>query len=83
MKAETYHQLKRGIAELLGCAPSTITPESTFDELGADSIDMLELEMTIETGFSIVVPDYSLTKSKTVREVAKIIDELTETEDGE
>ena len=49
---------------------TTITPDSTFEELGIDSLDAADLLFTLEDGFGIVVPDQMAQSMKTVRQVA-------------
>jgi len=69
-------KIKKIIAEQLGVDESEITPESHFiDDLGADSLDTVELVMALEEEFGIEVPDEDAEKIQTVGDVAKYIDE--------
>jgi acyl carrier protein len=53
-----------------------ITPDSHFiDDLGADSLDTVELVMALEEEFGIEIPDEDAEKIQTVGDVAKYIDE--------
>jgi len=68
--------IKKIIAEQLGVDESEITPESHFiDDLGADSLDTVELVMALEEEFGIEIPDEDAEKIQTVGDVAKYIDE--------
>lgn len=69
-------KLKKIIAEQLGIEESEITPESHFiDDLGADSLDTVELVMALEEEFGTEIPDEDAEKILTVGDVAKYIDE--------
>ena len=57
------------IAEQLEREPSEITPEMSFaDDLGADSLDLVELIMTVEEEFNIEIPDDEAEKIKFVKD---------------
>lgn len=69
-------KIKKIIAEQLGVDESEITPESHFiDDLGADSLDTVELVMALEEEFGIEIPDEDAEKIQTVGDVAKYIDD--------
>ncbi|MBR2831545.1 MAG: acyl carrier protein [Oscillospiraceae bacterium] len=72
-----FETLQDIIAEQFSIDPGSITPETTFaDDLGADSLDVLELTMAIEEGFNIVIPesdDEEFAKMATVADVVKYI----------
>ena len=69
-------KIKRIIAEQLGVDDGEITSESHFlDDLGADSLDTVELVMALEEEFGIEIPDEDAEKIQTVGDVAKYIDE--------
>ena len=57
--------------------PSTVTLDSTFAQLGIDSLDAADLLFTVEDTFGIVVPDETAQSMKTVREVVEGIRRLT------
>jgi acyl carrier protein len=60
-------KVKDIIVEQLGVNPDEITPEASFiDDLGADSLDTVELVMALEEGFEIEVPDEDAEKLTTV-----------------
>ncbi len=52
------HRLAEIIVEQLGVSPEEISPEASFmDDLGADSLDIVELVMAMEAEFDIEIPD--------------------------
>jgi len=53
-----FDKIAKIIADLLDIAPEKITPEATFiEDLGADSLDVVELMMKIEEVFEVDIPD--------------------------
>jgi acyl carrier protein len=65
--ATTFDKVKRIIVEQLGVDESEVTPEASITEdLGADSLDQVELVMAFETEFNIDIPDEEAEKIKTV-----------------
>ena len=68
-------KVKDIIAEQLGVKKEEIKPESSFvDDLGADSLDTVEVVMALEEEFSIEIPDEDAEKITTVGEAVKYID---------
>lgn len=68
--------LKEIIVEELDVTPEQITPEARFQEdLGADSLDVVELIMKIEEKFGIEVPDTDAEKIRTVQDAVKYIED--------
>jgi len=66
------------IVEQLGVKPEEVTPEASFvDDLGADSLDTVELVMALEEEFGIEVPDEEAEKLATVGDAIKYIEEKT------
>jgi len=62
------------IAEQLERDPSEITPEMSFaDDLGADSLDLVELIMTVEEEFNIEIPDDEAEKIKFVNDAIEYV----------
>ena len=62
------------IVEQLGVDREKVTPEAKFiDDLGADSLDTVELVMTFEEKFSVEVPDEDAEKLKSVADVVAYI----------
>ena len=69
-------KLKEMIADGLGVDAQTITEESSFKEdLGADSLDLFELVMSLEEEFEVEIPSEDLEKIVTVGDVIKYIEE--------
>ena len=69
-------KVKEIIVEQLGVKPEQVTPEASFtDDLGADSLDIVELIMALEEAFSIEMPDEDAEKIKTVGDSIKYIAE--------
>lgn len=70
-------KIKSIIVEQLGVDESEVTPEAHFiDDLGADSLDTVELVMALEEEFGIEISDEDAEKIQTVGDVAKFIDKL-------
>lgn len=73
---EIFEKVKGIIVEQLGVAESAITMEASFiDDLGADSLDIVELVMAIEEEFDIEIPDSDAEKVVTVGDVVDYIKE--------
>ena len=69
-------KVKNTIAEQLGVKPEEVTPEAKFiDDLGADSLDTVELVMALEEEFGIEIPDEEAEKLITVGDAVKYIGE--------
>ncbi|MDD5593526.1 MAG: acyl carrier protein [Candidatus Margulisbacteria bacterium] len=62
-----YDDIKKVVVEQLGVSESEVTREASFvDDLGADSLDTVELVMALEEAFSIEIPDEDAEKIKTI-----------------
>ncbi|MBI3314861.1 MAG: acyl carrier protein [Candidatus Omnitrophica bacterium] len=69
-------KIKSIIAEQLGVKPEEVTAGASFvDDLGADSLDTVELIMALEEEFNIEIPDEDAEKMKTVGDAIKYIEE--------
>ena len=69
-------RVKDIIVEQLGVKPDQVTPEAKFiEDLGADSLDTVELVMALEEEFGIEVPDEQAEKLQRVGDVIKYIEE--------
>jgi len=67
-------KVKNIIVEQLGVDMEAVTPEASFiDDLGADSLDIVELVMTMEEEFDLEIPDEDAEKIKTVADVSNYI----------
>ena len=64
------------IVEQLGVKPEEVTAEASFvDDLGADSLDTVELVMALEEEFGIEIPDEDAEKIQTVGDAIRYIEE--------
>ena len=71
---EVFEKVKNVIIEQLGVAENNITMEASFiDDLGADSLDIVELIMALEEEFDIEIPDSDAEKVVTVGAVVEYI----------
>jgi len=69
-------KVKKIIVEQLGVDDEDVTPEASFvDDLGADSLDTVELVMAFEEAFGIEIPDTDAEKMATVQNVVDYIKE--------
>ncbi len=69
-------KIKGIIAEQLGVKPEEVTDQAKFvEDLGADSLDTVELVMALEEEFGIEIPDEDAEKMTTVGEAIKYIEE--------
>ena len=68
-------KIKDIIVEQLSVDPEKVKPEASFiDDLGADSLDIVELVMAMEEEFDIEIPDEDAEKLKTVSDVTKYLE---------
>lgn len=80
--ASIFDRIKKIVVEKLGVAESEITPSSSFvEDLGADSLDLVELIMSLEEEFStearkIEIPDEAAEKIATVQGAINYLKEL-------
>ncbi|MCX7984797.1 MAG: acyl carrier protein [Bacteroidetes bacterium] len=72
--ADTAEKVKEIIVAKLGVDPAQVTPEASFtNDLGADSLDTVELVMEFEKAFNIQIPDEDAEKISTVGDVIKYL----------
>ncbi len=75
----TFEKVRDIVVEQLGVEADEVAIESTFiDDLGADSLDIVELIMAFEEEFNIEIPDEAAEKIKTVQDVVTYIDQNKE-----
>lgn len=73
--ASVFDRVKGIVVDQLGVAEGEITPEASFvDDLGADSLDVVELVMALEEEFGVEIPDEDAEKIVTVGEAVKYIE---------
>jgi len=66
----TFEALRDVIVEELDVAAEEVTMEASFiDDLGADSLDLFEMVMSIEDEFGVAIPNEELPSIKTVKDV--------------
>ncbi|HDS30828.1 MAG TPA: acyl carrier protein [Firmicutes bacterium] len=79
MNEEIYEKLKTIIVEQLGVKESEISQTAHFaDDLGADSLDIVEMIMAVEEEFGIQVSDDEAESMEKVQDVVKFIEEHKE-----
>jgi acyl carrier protein len=72
--ASTEEKVKQIIVEQLGVDEAEVTPTAHFvDDLGADSLDIVELVMAFEESFDIEIPDEDAEKIQTVKDAIEYI----------
>lgn len=73
--AVDLQKIREIVAEQLGVDVEEVTPEASFiDDLGADSLDTVELVMALEEAFSVEIPDEDAEKIKTVNDAIAYIE---------
>ncbi len=76
---EIFEKVKGIIVEQLGVAETAVTMEASFiDDLGADSLDIVELIMALEEEFDTEIPDADAEKVVTVGDVVDYIKDHVE-----
>ena len=74
MTADTNSRVRKIIVERLGVDEEDVTPEASFvDDLGADSLDTVELVMAFEEAFEVQIPDEDAEKILTVQNAVDYI----------
>ena len=74
--ASVEERVKQIIVEQLGVDEAEVTPSASFvDDLGADSLDTVELVMAFEEAFEIEIPDEDAEKIRTVQDAITYIDQ--------
>ncbi|MCH4185045.1 MAG: acyl carrier protein [Eggerthellaceae bacterium] len=73
----TFEKVRDIIVDTLNCDADDVTLEASIeDDLDADSLDAVELNMAFEDAFGITIPEEALPKMKTVNDIVKEIDSL-------
>lgn len=75
-KEEIFEKLKELVVDQLGVEEDEVTMEATMqDDLGADSLDLVDLVMSVEEEFGVKVADEDLENIKTVGDIVEYIEE--------
>lgn len=70
-----FEKIKIILEEQLDLEEDTVTMESAIaDDLGADSLDVVDLAMSIEDEFDVVIPDEEIENIKTVGDLVKYVE---------
>jgi acyl carrier protein len=74
--SETVDRVKKIVVEHLGVEQDKVTEDASFiDDLGADSLDIVELVMAFEEEFGVEIPDDAAEKISTVKDAIDYIDQ--------
>ncbi|MEE8638134.1 MAG: acyl carrier protein [Candidatus Margulisiibacteriota bacterium] len=71
---KVYEEVKKVVVEQLGVSESEVTREASYvDDLGADSLDTVELVMALEESFGMEIPDEDAEKTRTIGDTINYI----------
>ena len=74
--SDTAERVKKIVVEHLGVEEDKVTPDASFiDDLGADSLDIVELVMAFEEEFGVEIPDDAAEEITTVKDAIDYIDQ--------
>ncbi|MBS3948074.1 MAG: acyl carrier protein [Dethiobacter sp.] len=71
---DIYAKIKKMISEQLGVEETDVTRETSFEDLDADSLDIVELVMALEEEFGLEIADEEVEKIKSVGDVVRYIE---------
>ena len=80
--SKTLSAIQRQFADLLDVAVDRITADTTLADLGADSLDMVELVMELEKDFGVSIPDDVAQQIRTVGDAIRYIEEQRRKREG-
>ena len=73
---DIFEQVKKILCDQLDLDEEQVTEDSeVIDDLGADSLDIVDLVMTLEEGFDTEIPDEDIENLRTVGDIVKYIEE--------
>ncbi|MBC8104820.1 MAG: acyl carrier protein [Cytophagales bacterium] len=79
MRMSTFDRVKKVVVSQLEVSEEEVTPTASFvDDLGADSLDVVELVMGLEEEFDVEIPDEDAEKIATVGDAVTYIDTKTQ-----
>ena len=73
---DTFEQICGIITERFELTETALTQETAWEEIGADSIDLVDLISELEEKFSVSIPDEAIDDLRTVGDLAQLIDTL-------
>ena len=73
---DTFEKVCALMKERFELTDDILSPETTWEEIGADSIDLVDLISELEEAFDISIPDEAIESLKTVGDIAEYIDNL-------
>ncbi len=74
--SDTFNKVKELIVDKLSVNPNDVTENASFvEDLGADSLDIVDFVMALEEEFGIDIPDEEAQKIKTVKDAVDYIDQ--------
>ncbi len=72
----TFERVKKVLVEQLDVSEDEVTPQASIvDDLGADSLDVVEIIMGLEEEFDVEIPDEDAEKITTVQQIMDYVDE--------
>lgn len=78
MDSELFERIRDLLADQLDIEPSKITPDTVLlEDLDADSLDLVDMVMTLEDEFGVEVPDDAIETLRTVGDVVNFVEENT------
>ena len=78
-----YEKIRSFLSEQLGIDPAEIRPESNvIEDLGADSLDLVEMLTEMENEYNIIITDERVRELSTVGEIASFLEELIHKSSG-
>ncbi len=76
-----FDKIKEIVIEQLGVEEDIVTPEANIqDDLGADSLDIVDLIQTIEDEYDLSIPDEAVESIKTVGDIVAYVEKNTDAE---
>ncbi|MBQ6585174.1 MAG: acyl carrier protein [Coriobacteriales bacterium] len=76
-RAASLEKMREVVVDQLGIDAAAITEEATFvEDLGADSLDLLQLMMALESEFDIQIPDEAFENVRSVGDVLDLVEKL-------